>query len=120
MDQTIQNNKYMVFFRRVSSTTQDLAMQESADALYRDKFLEKEILILNEDGISANKLKIEHRPQIQRLINLIISNQIDTVFAFDRTRLFRDFYEAIFFVSLCKEHSVKIFFTSPGAHFLRE
>ncbi|MGD6779977.1 recombinase family protein [Sutcliffiella horikoshii] len=107
-------DKYMVFFRRVSTTTQDLAMQESADALYRDKFLEKEILILNEDGISANKLKIEHRPQMQRLINLIINNQIDTVFAFDRTRLFRDFYEAIFFVSLCKEHSVKIFFTSPG------
>lgn len=115
MVQTVQNkNKYKVFFRRVSTINQDLAMQESADALYREKYLSKEILILNEDGVSANKLDIEHRPQMKKLIKLIINNQVDIVYAFDRTRLFRDFYESNYFVSLCKKHNVKMFFTSAG------
>ncbi|WP_428910696.1 recombinase family protein [Niallia sp. Krafla_26] len=115
MNQAKKNqNKYKVFFRRVSSTNQDLAMQESADALYREKYLPSEILILNEDGVSANKLNIEQRPEMKKLIQLIINNQVDIIFAFDRTRLFRDFYEGNFFVNLCRKHNVRIFFTSAG------
>ncbi|TSB45578.1 recombinase family protein [Alkalicoccobacillus porphyridii] len=115
MVQVMQSKiKYKVFFRRVSTITQDLAMQESADALYREKYINKEILILNEDGVSANKLNIEQRPQMKKLINLIINNQVDIIYAFDRTRLFRDFYESNYFVSLCKKHNVDIFFTSSG------
>lgn len=107
-------NKYKVFFRRVSSINQDLAMQESADSIYRENYIPSEILILNEDGVSANKLNIEQRPQMKKLINLIINNQVDVVYAFDRTRLFRDFYEGNYFVTLCRKHNVKIFFTSAG------
>ncbi|WP_099364503.1 recombinase family protein [Fredinandcohnia onubensis] len=115
MVQTIKTkNKYKVFFRRVSTTNQDLSMQESADSMYRKKYIPGEILIFNEDGVSANKLDIEHRPQMKKLINLIINNQVDIVYAFDRSRLFRDFYESNYFVSLCKKHNVKIFFTSAG------
>ncbi|MEH7110220.1 recombinase family protein [Bacillus sp. JJ1764] len=115
MVQTIKNkNKYKVFFRRVSTINQDLAMQESADAIYRENYIPDEILIMNEDGVSANKLDIEKRPQMKKLIQLIINDQVDTIYAFDRSRLFRDFYESTYFISLCKKHKVKIFLTSSG------
>lgn len=115
MVQTVKNkSKYKVFFRRVSTTNQDLAMQESADSMYRKNYIPSEILILNEDGVSANKLDIGKRPQMKKLIQMIINNQVEIVYAFDRSRLFRDFYESNYFVSLCKKHNVKIFFTSAG------
>ncbi|WML57454.1 recombinase family protein [Neobacillus sp. PS2-9] len=115
MVQTIKNkNKYKVFFRRVSTINQDLAMQESADAMYRENYIPDEVLIMNEDGVSANKLDIEKRPQMKKLIQMIINDQVDIIYAFDRSRLFRDFYESNYFVSLCKKHKVKIFFTSSG------
>ncbi|MHA6261514.1 recombinase family protein [Sporosarcina sp. CAU 1771] len=106
--------KYKVFFRRVSSVGQDLAMQVSADAIYRQKYLSSEIRIIDEHGISANKLKIKDRPKIQSLISLIQKNQVDIIFAFDRSRLFRDFYESNYFFSICKKNDVTIFFTSAG------
>jgi DNA invertase Pin-like site-specific DNA recombinase len=107
-------NKYKIFFRRVSSLNQDLAMQVSADALYRKNYLSEEIIIIEEDGVSANKLGIDQRPEMERIIQLIINNQVEIIYAFDRSRLFRDFYEASYFTSLCKKHNVKVFFTSTG------
>ena len=108
------SHKYKVFFRRVSSKGQDLAMQESADALYRNKYIPKEILIIDENDTSANKLKIADRPQMMKLIWMILNDQVDIVYAFDRTRLFRDFYEANYFISICRKKNVRIFFTSAG------
>ena len=107
-------NKYKVFFRRVSSKGQDLAMQESADALYRRQYLPKEIIIIDEDDTSANKLKMAERQQMMKLVWMILNGQVDIVYAFDRTRLFRDFYEANYFVSICRKKNVRIFFTSAG------
>lgn len=109
-----RQNKYKVFFRRVSTVGQDLIMQESADAIYRQKYLPNEIFIITEDGVSANKLRIERRPEIKKLITMIQNNQVETIYAFDRSRLFRDFYEANYFVWLCKKHNVQIVFTSSG------
>ena len=109
-----RQNKYKVFFRRVSTVGQDLIMQESADAIYRQKYLPSEIFIITEDGVSANKLRIERRPEIKKLITMIQNNQVETIYAFDRSRLFRDFYEANYFVWLCKKHNVRIVFTSSG------
>jgi predicted site-specific integrase-resolvase len=110
----LQKIKYKVFFRRVSTNGQDLAMQESADTVFREQYLPSETLIIEEHGVSANKLKISERPKMQKLISMIKDNQVEVVYAFDRTRLFRDFYESNYFLSLCKKHNVRIFFTSAG------
>ena len=109
-----KKNKDKVFVRRTSSKGQDLAMQESADALYRQQYVDEEIVIINEEDTSANKLKISERPKMMKLIWMILNNQVDTVYAFDRTRLFRDFYEANYFVALCRKNNVRIFFTSAS------
>ncbi|MGD7046155.1 recombinase family protein [Jeotgalibacillus proteolyticus] len=105
--------KYKVFFRRVSTTKQDMSLQESADAIHREHLHENEIVIINENGVSANKLKINQRPQMLQLISMIENYQVETIYAFDRSRLFRDFYEALFFGVLCKRKNVNLIFTSP-------
>ncbi|MCM3729707.1 hypothetical protein M3226_29505 [Neobacillus cucumis] len=60
----MNNEKYHVFFRRVSTAGQDLAMQSSADAPYREKLLADEILVFDEVAISANKLSVRERPEM--------------------------------------------------------
>ncbi|PHA24284.1 hypothetical protein COE84_00130 [Bacillus wiedmannii] len=60
------NKKYHVFFRRVSTAGQDLAMQEAADAPFREKLLPEEIMIMEEDAVSANKLSIHDRRKTKR------------------------------------------------------
>ncbi|MBG9754287.1 recombinase family protein [Lysinibacillus sphaericus] len=107
-------NKYKVFFRRVSSKGQDLVTQESADALYRQQYLVEEILIIEEHAVSANKLNISERPEMMKLVSMILNDQVDILYAFDRSRLFRDFYESNYLVNICKEKNVPIIFTSDG------
>lgn len=69
---------------------------------------------MNENGVSANKLDIEKRSQMKKFIQMNINNQVGIIYVFDRTRLFRDFYESGYFVSICKIHKVKVFFTFAG------
>lgn len=104
--------KYKVFFRRDNGTS-NIEMQESADAKYREKYLPSDFLIMNEYGVSANT-NIEMRPQMKRLIQMIMNNQVDIVYIYDLSRLFRDFYKFNYLVTLCNKNNVKIFYTSTG------
>ncbi|SHG30186.1 recombinase family protein [Ornithinibacillus halophilus] len=106
--------KYHVFFRRVSTDKQNMEMQQSADAYYREKLLPEEIKVIDEDALSANKKFINERPEMQKLISLIKEDQVDTLYAFDRTRLFRDYYEGIEFTDLCLKHDIQVIYTSEG------
>lgn len=110
----MNNEKYHVFFRRVSTAGQDLAMQSSADAPYREKLLADEILVFDEEAISANKLSVRERPEMQKVISLIKQGKVHTLYAFDRTRLFRDSYEAQEFHDLRTKHDVHLVYTSVG------
>lgn len=86
--------KLKVFFRRVSSTNQDLATQIEFDRPYRERYEKEHILEVNEDDTSANKLRIIQRPKMKEIMQLIKEGKVEKLFAYDRTRLFRDFYEA--------------------------
>ena len=108
------NHKYHVFFRRVSSANQDLETQIEFDRPFREACNEDKILIIDEDATSANKLRIDQRPKIMEVLELIEADKVDTVYAYDRTRLFRDYYEAQDFCQSCIEHEVKIIFTSTS------
>ncbi|MFD0828462.1 recombinase family protein [Neobacillus sp. M.A.Huq-85] len=120
MIQTKENiTKYKVFYRRANITNQNLEMQESADALYRENYSPSEILIMNENGVSANTT-IENRPQMKKLYQMIMKDQIDLIYVYDRSRLFRDFYLFNDFLLLCKKHNVNIFYTSTGNGYQKE
>lgn len=107
-------SKYKVFFRRVSSKGQDLEMQISADAIYRQQYLPQELKVIEEHAVSANKLRLPERPEMMKLIWMILNDQVDVIYAFDRSRLFRDFYESNYFISICRKKNVRLFFTSVG------
>ena len=104
--------KYKVFFRRINATG-DFGHQELADAIYRENYSPGEFLIMNEDGVPTNT-NLEKRPQMKKLIQMIINNQVDIIYVYDRSRLFRDFYALNNFVSLCQKHKVKISYTFKG------
>lgn len=108
------NHKYHVFFRRVSSANQDLETQIEFDRPFREKCDEDKILIMNEDATSANKLRVDQRPKLMEVLELIEADKVDTIYAYDRTRLFRDYYEAQDFCHACIEHEVTIVFTSTS------
>lgn len=94
MDST-NNQKKHVFFRRVSTAGQDIITQEAADLPFREKLSNDEILIINEIATSANKKAINERPEMQKLISMVKDEKVHSIYAFDRSRLFRDFYEGM-------------------------
>ncbi len=108
------NQKLHIFLRRVSSANQDLDTQKEFDRPFREACQKEQILIMNEDDTSANKLKTIQRPKIMDIIQLIKEGRVAKVYAYDRTRLFRDYYEAQYFCQICIEHKVAIVFTSTS------
>jgi len=110
----VSQQKLHVFFRRVSTANQDIITQEAADLPYREKLLPEETVIVNENAVSANKRAIHERPEMEHVFSLIAQGKVDTLYAFDRTRLFREFYEGMSFNDLRIKHGVKLVFTSEG------
>lgn len=106
--------KLHIFFRRVSSANQDLITQIAFDQPYRELCDKEQIVEVNEDATSVNKLSIAQRPKIMDIIQLIKEDKVEKVYAYDRTRLFRDYYEAQEFCHTCIEHNVEIIFTSSS------
>ncbi|MCA1010379.1 recombinase family protein [Halobacillus halophilus] len=110
----MEKAKLHVFFRRVSTKGQDITIQEAADLYYREKLQSENIMIINENAISANKKSINERPEMQKLISLITKNKVSALYAFDRSRLFRDHYEGMEFNDLRLAYNVKLIYTSTG------
>lgn len=106
--------KLHVFYRRVSTKGQELDTQIEFDRPYRDLLQEEEIYIIEEHGLSALKLTIKERPKMQELIKLVEENKVSTVYLYDRTRSFRNYYEAMLFIDLCKKHGTNIIYTSSA------
>ncbi|WP_088013371.1 recombinase family protein [Gottfriedia acidiceleris] len=95
------SGKYHVFMRRVSTNQQDIKSQILADEIYRSLIPDHLILIIEEKGVSANKLRYHEREKMKEVIRLIQADKVDTVYAFDRTRLFRKFLDSMLFFDLC-------------------
>jgi hypothetical protein len=110
----INSHKKHVFFRRVSTAGQDIITPEAADLPFREKLSDDEILIINEIATSANKKAINERPEMQRLISLVKDKKVHSIYAFDRSRLFRDFYEGMEFNDLRAKYDVQVIYTSVG------
>ncbi|MGG3272575.1 recombinase family protein [Priestia aryabhattai] len=106
--------KLRIFFRRVSSANQDLTTQIEFDRIYREQCDKEHIVEVNENDTSANKLSIAQRPEMMKIIQLIKEGRVEKLYAYDRTRLFRDYYEAQAFYHTCIEHNVEIIFTSSS------
>ena len=104
----------VVVYARVSSEQQNLEMQLEAAKPYIKDFHPKEIIYLNDDGVSATKKKLDERPKMQELLELIRNGQVDILIVYQRDRLARDFYEYLEIILLLYTHKVKVIFTATG------
>lgn len=70
--------------------------------------------MIDEFAVSANKKSTDKRSEMKKLISLIEQGKVDTLYVFDRTRLFRNYYDGMEFWDLCQKHNVTIVYTSSG------
>jgi site-specific DNA recombinase len=101
---------------RVSSIGQNMNTQIAlADAYISNQNIDlNKVTYYKDDNVSANKLTIEKRPALMKLLDDIRLGKIKTVIVYHRDRLARNFYE---FVSLIKEfykYNIKVIYTAEG------
>lgn len=108
----LNTDKLKIFYRRISTFSQNLQGQIAGEEAFRDMYPEEEIIIIEDIGVSANKVKIENRPGLVQAIELIKSGQADTLFVYDRSRLARNFYEYMRMVDLFLKSNLSVNFTT--------
>lgn len=114
---------YYVIYGRVSTASQDIKKQINlAEAVVKYKKIDKDKVIILEDvDISANKLTIEERPALKELLHLIKQGKVNTIIAYKRDRLARNFYEYVSLVKIFTEYNVDVIYTSTKEpHFTRD
>jgi site-specific DNA recombinase len=107
-------SKLKVVYARVSSEQQNLDMQLEAAKPFIKDYHPDEIIYLSDDGVSATKKKLEERPKMQELLELIRNEQVDTLIVYQRDRLARDFYEYLEIILLIYTYKVNVIFTATG------
>lgn len=107
-------NKLVAAYYRSSSD-----IQENSVGIQQSKAIEKAIKLglnidLNfpDEYISARKLKMHERPQMNALITQIKSGNIGKILVYKRDRIARKADEYLHFYYLCKEENVEVIFTS--------
>jgi site-specific DNA recombinase len=104
--------RYGVYIR-VSGSSQSESLQKEA----AKKWLEangipiSEVEFFNEHALSANKVVMENRPQLMRLLNAVKSGQVTCVLVFTRCRLARNFFEYSEIVDIFYAADIDVFFT---------
>ena len=106
--------KLKVVYSRVSSDQQNLDMQLEAAKPFIKDYHPEEIIYLSDDGVSATKKKLEERPKMVELLELIRNEQVETIIVYQRDRLARDFYEYLEIILLIYTHKVNVIFTATG------
>ena len=109
-------NGEIAVYCRVSTVGQNIEQQKTLAKIY---FSKNEIAMDNvkyylDNGISANKLVSEKRPEFQKLIIEIQNGKIKTLVVQSRDRLTRNFYEYVSLVKKLYEHDVNVIFSDTN------
>ncbi len=104
--------RYGVYFR-VSGSSQSLELQKSAAKKWAEAngVPWNEVEVFNEHALSANKVVMENRPELMRMLNAIKSGQINCVLVFTRCRFARNFYEYYEITDIFYTANTDVFFT---------
>jgi site-specific DNA recombinase len=105
---------FIAVYSRVSSAQQDIQKQNLlTEAYINNNHIEKEKVIwLKDEDVSANKLAMEDRPNLQKLRFLIQQKKVKTIIDYRRDRLARNFYEYVALVKEFYKYGIKVIFTS--------
>lgn len=105
--------EFTVVYSRVSSKGQDIKKQLSSVTAYiKNQNIDPEKVIwIQDDDISANKLKMEDRPGLMELRQLIKENKVKTIIAYSRDRMARNFYEYVALVKEFYHYDIDVIYT---------
>ncbi|OAT84207.1 hypothetical protein A6P54_02615 [Bacillus sp. MKU004] len=104
--------RYGVYIR-VSGSSQSETLQKEAAQKWAEAngIPWNEIEEFNEHALSANKVVMENRPELIRLLNAIRSGQINCVLVFTRCRMARNFFEYDEITDIINAANIDVFFT---------
>lgn len=111
----VNGGQNVALYVRVSTDNQDEKMQLAAAEPILREIPPDRLLVFVDHGVSAAKIPMEKRPELQRMLNLIRSGQIGTVIVYERDRLARNPYEYMEIVKLLHSRKVKVIFTAVNA-----
>src|SRR5262245_39664454 len=101
--------KCVVAYLRVSSAAQDLARQRAVLEQARADHPEREVVVVEDDGVSAFRVSVFDRPGGRRLCSLIEADDVEAVYTDALDRLTRgDDVEWITFRALCEAHGTRL------------
>jgi site-specific DNA recombinase len=100
-----------VLYYRTSTNSQHEEMQiAAAHALVQNLGLQN-IIEFNDHGVSANKVPLPKRLQLNKVLDLIKQRRVENLVVFARDRLARDTYEYSEILSVLYNHDVNVYFT---------
>lgn len=107
--------KKIAEYQRVSSSGQELQMQESSNNQYLKEYDPLAIEKFIDYDVSATKIDFTKRPALNRMLNSIREGKISKVIVYERDRIARDVYEYIHVLKEIKKFNVEIIFTASNA-----
>ncbi|KPV43830.1 recombinase family protein [Alicyclobacillus ferrooxydans] len=111
----LDGGTYYAFYVRVSTDAQDERMQHAAAEPILRQVPRDRLLVFVDHGVSAAKVPMSKRPELQRMLTLIRSGQIGTLICYERDRLARDPYEYVEIAKLLISRKVEVVFTAASA-----
>ncbi|SDW63810.1 Site-specific DNA recombinase [Alicyclobacillus hesperidum] len=111
----LEGGKYCAFYVRVSTDAQDERMQHSAAEPILRQVPPDRLLTFVDHGVSAAKVPMAKRQELQRMLALIRGGQIGTLICYERDRLARDAYEYVEIAKLLISRKVEVVFTAASA-----
>lgn len=115
MTKNIIIKKITANYKRTSSGGQDFELQTSSNKEFLKDIPSEEILTFTDFDVSANKLTMDERPALMRMIKLIKQERINRVVVYERDRLARNVYEYIYIAKIFHNHHVEVIFTASDA-----
>src|SRR5581483_6434236 len=101
--------RIVVVYQRVSTTEQDIARQEVQLDHARRDYPDREIVVIQDDGVSAFKVPIFDREGGKRLCTLVEAGSVEAVYTDAQDRLSRGSdLEWVTFRTSCETHETRI------------
>ncbi|TFB13588.1 hypothetical protein E3U55_15830 [Filobacillus milosensis] len=104
--------KYGVYIRvSGNSQSENLQIEAAKKWMEANGIPISEVEFFNEHALSANKVVMENRPQLMRLLDAVKSGEITCVLVFTRCRLARNFFEYNEILDIFYAANIDVFFT---------
>jgi DNA invertase Pin-like site-specific DNA recombinase len=102
--------RVIVVYERVSSDRQDISRQETQRERAAFAYPDREIVVIQDDGVSAYKISIFERRGGKELCDLIECGRVEAIFADAQDRLSRGRQSEWWnFADLCEQNATRIF-----------